>query len=149
MTEKENFDDSQEKLIKHFSNGLTRNLILWIISKEKIHGYGIMKKLDEFYDFENLNCDIKNSSSKVYPILQKMEKKGLIVGEWDINENNKRVKYYTTTDEGLLILEHIRTVMNATLNNPAWVMFYKDMAGVEINNEKRNRNEKPDESLQQ
>ena len=45
----ENFDDSQTKLIKHFSNGLTRNLILWIISKEKIHGYGIMKKLDEFF----------------------------------------------------------------------------------------------------
>ena len=46
----ENFDDSQTKLIKHFSNGLTRNLILWIISKEKIHGYGIMKKLDEFFN---------------------------------------------------------------------------------------------------
>lgn len=138
MTEKENFDDNQKKLIKHFSNGLSRNLILWIISKEKIHGYGIMKKLDEFYDFDFLSCNVKNTSSKVYPILQKMEKNGLIVGEWDVNENNKRVKYYTITDEGLLILDHIRTVMNATLNNPTWVMFYNDMAGVEINHEKRN-----------
>jgi DNA-binding PadR family transcriptional regulator len=140
MTDKKNFDDNQKKLIKHFSNGLTRNLILWIISKEKIHGYGIMKKLDEFYDFEDLECDIKNSSSKVYPILQKMERNGLIVGEWDINENNKRVKYYFITDEGLLILNHIRAVMSATLNNPTWVTFYKDMAGVEVSYEKRNRN---------
>ena len=69
----ENFDESQTKLIKHFSNGLTRNLILWIISKEKIHGYGIMKKLDEFFDFGDLDCDIKNTSSKIYPILRKME----------------------------------------------------------------------------
>lgn len=138
MTEKENFDDSQAKVIKHFSNGLTRNLILWIISKEKIHGYGIMKKLDEFFDFEGVDCEIKNSSSKVYPILRKMEGNGLIIGKWEVNENNKRVKYYSITEEGLLILDHIRDIMIAIVNNPTWLMFYEDMAGVEINNEKRN-----------
>jgi DNA-binding PadR family transcriptional regulator len=148
MTDKD-FDESQKKLIKHFSNGLTRNLILWIISKEKIHGYGIMKKLDEFFDFADVDCEIKNTSSKVYPILRKMEATGLIVGEWDINENNKRVKYYSITEEGLLILEHIRQIMNSIVNNPAWLMFYKDMAGVDINNEKRNRNEKSNKNLQQ
>ena len=134
----ENFDDSQTKLIKHFSNGLTRNLILWIISKEKIHGYGIMKKLDEFFDFKDLDCNIKNTSSKIYPIVRKMESNGLIVGEWDINENNKRVKYYTITEEGLLILDNIGRVMKSLFNNPSWLMFYKDMAGVEISYEKRN-----------
>ena len=134
----ENFDESQTKLIKHFSNGLTRNLILWIISKEKIHGYGIMKKLDEFFDFDDLDCDIKNTSSKVYPILRKMESNGLIVGEWDINENNKRVKYYTITEDGLLILDHMSRVMKSIANNPSWLMFYKDIAGVEISYEKRN-----------
>lgn len=134
----ENFDESQTKLIKHFSNGLTRNLILWIISKEKIHGYGIMKKLDEFFDFDDLDCDIKNTSSKIYPILRKMESKGLIVGEWDINENNKRVKYYTITEDGLLILDHIGRVMKSIADNPSWLMFYKDIAGVEISYEKRN-----------
>lgn len=96
-----------------------------------------MKKLNEFFDFDDVSCDIKNSSSKVYPILNKMEKNGLIVGEWDINENNKRVKYYSITDEGLLILGNIRQIMNSIVNNPAWLMFYKDMTGVEINNEKR------------
>lgn len=128
----ENFDDSQTKLIKHFSNGLTHNLILWIISKEKIHGYGIMKRLDEFFDFDDWDCNIKNTSSKVYPILSKMEKNGLIVGEWDINENNKRVKYYTITEEGTLILERIGVVIRSIMNNPSWLMFYKDMAGVDI-----------------
>ena len=29
------------------------------ISKEKIHGYGIMKKLDEFFNFEDVNYEIK------------------------------------------------------------------------------------------
>ncbi len=135
MTDKEIYD-SQTMLIKHYSNGLTRNLILWIISKEEIHGYGIMKKLDEFFDFKDFNFEVKNTSSKVYPILRKMEKKGLIIGKWDINENNKRVKYYSITDEGLLILDKIRCVINFISNNSAWLNFYSDM-GVEIN-EKRN-----------
>ena len=55
--------ESRIKILKHFSNGITHNLILWIISKEPIHGYGIMKKLDEFFDFANENCDLKSSSS--------------------------------------------------------------------------------------
>lgn len=135
MTDKEIYD-TQTMLIKHYSNGLTRNLILWIISKDKIHGYGIMKKLDEFFNFEDVNYEIKNTSSKVYPILRKMEKNGLIIGEWDINENNKRVKYYSITDEGLIILDKIRSIINFISNNPAWLNFYGDM-GVEIN-EKRN-----------
>ena len=49
----ENFDETRQKLLKHFSNGITHKLILWIISKEPIHGYGIMKKLEEFFNFEN------------------------------------------------------------------------------------------------
>ena len=97
-----------------------------------------MKKLDEFFDFKDLDCNIKNTSSKIYPILRKMESNGLIVGEWDINENNKRVKYYTITEEGLLILDNIGRVMKSLFNNPSWLMFYKDMAGVEISYEKRN-----------
>ena len=68
MIDKE-IDDNEARLIKHYSNGLIRNLILWIISKEKIHGYGIMKKLDEFFDFKDVDFEIKNTSSKIYPIL--------------------------------------------------------------------------------
>ena len=68
MTEKD-FDESQKKLVKHFSNGITHNLILWIISKETIHGYGIMKKLDEFFSFGEAECEMTASSSKIYTIL--------------------------------------------------------------------------------
>lgn len=121
-----------DKLIKHYSNGLVRNIVLWIISKEKIHGYGIMKRLDEFFDFRDIDFEIKNKSSKIYPILREMEDNLLIVGEWDINENNKRVKYYSITDNGLLILDKLRCFIGLMSNNPAWIDFYSDM-GVEIN----------------
>lgn len=134
MTQEE-FTESHRKVIKNFSNGIIHNLILWIISKESIHGYGIMKKLNEFFNFEDSKCEITINSSKIYPILSKMEDSGLIVGEWKINENNKRVKFYSITDEGRDFLKIIQIHMNGVLNNPSWLAFFKEMTGLEINNE--------------
>ena len=128
-----NFGENHKKLVKYFTNGITHNLILWIISKETIHGYGIMKKLDDFFSFDNGECDLKNTSSKIYPILSKMEDDGLIAGEWKVNENNKRVKYYSITDDGELLLKHIQFHMSNILTNQTWLYFINDMTGLEIN----------------
>lgn len=130
----EELNESHIKILKHFSNGITHNLILWIISKEPIHGYGIMKKLDDFFDFKNDECDLKSSSSKIYPILRKMEDKNLIVGEWQV-VNNKRVKYYSITDDGEIVLNHIKKNMLRVLENPSWLAFIEDMTGKEITRE--------------
>lgn len=121
--------DSHKKFFKQFSNGITHNLILWIISKESIHGYGIMKRLEDFFDSENY--DIKTSSSKIYPILRKMEKTGLIVGEWEF-ANNKRVKYYSITDDGNLVLDHIKSNMHKVFTTESWLEYFNDMGGGEI-----------------
>ena len=137
MTE-ENFDETRKKFLKHFSNGITHNLILWIISKECIHGYGIMKKLDEFFSYEDACCETNINSSKIYPILSKMENAGLIVGEWKVNENNKRVKYYSITQYGENVLKDIQDHMRSVLTNKSWIAFFEDMTGLEIKNEKCN-----------
>jgi DNA-binding PadR family transcriptional regulator len=134
MTE-EKFSESHKKIFKNFSNGIIHNLILWIISKEDIHGYGIMKRLNQFFNFEDSKCDINVNSSKIYPILSKMEKNGFIVGEWKTNENNKRVKYYSITEDGKTFLDAIQTHMNNILNNPSWSAFFEDMTGKEITDE--------------
>jgi DNA-binding PadR family transcriptional regulator len=131
----ENLKDAHEKFIKHFTNAIIHKLILWIISKQTIHGYGIMKKLDEFFSFEDSECDIKINSSKVYPILSKMEDEGLIEGEWKINENNKRVKYYSITEDGKQALSNIKNNMDKILSNPSWFTFLSDITGWKINNE--------------
>lgn len=132
MTE-ENFSESHKKVFKNFSNGIIHNLILWIISREDIHGYGIMKRLNEFFSFEDSKCDITVNSSKIYPILSKMEKNGFIVGEWKVNENNKRVKFYSITEDGEVFLKTIQDHMNNILDNPSWLEFFEDMTGREIN----------------
>ena len=41
-------------------------------------------------------------------------------------------------DDGQQFLYEMRSHMNDILNNPSWVNFFKDMTGMEINNEKRN-----------
>lgn len=133
MTEDKNINLVPKKLIKHFVNGMTHNLILWIISKQAIHGYGIMKKLDGFFNYEDGLCEMSINSSKIYPILSNMEKNGLISGEWKINENNKRVKYYSITDEGSIVLNHLKKHMTANLSNHSWIEFIEDMTGKEIN----------------
>ena len=137
MTEKR-FSESNKKVFTNFSNGIIHNLILWIISKESIHGYGIMKRLNEFFSFENSKCEINVNSSKVYPILSKMEENGLIVGDWKVNENNKSVKFYSITDDGKDFLNGIQIHMNEILENPSWQAFFEDMTGKELNHEKCN-----------
>lgn len=127
----EDSKESHKEIFKYFSNGITHNLILWIISKHSIHGYGIMKELDEFFDFDSGVCEFKSTSSKVYPILRKMEKKGLIVGEWQ-TVNNKRVKFYSITDDGKDVLSNIKSNMVGVLQNSHWLEFIEDMTGRKI-----------------
>lgn len=103
-----NKDLNYNHLIKHFSNGFLRLVILWIINKEKIHGYCIMKCLDRFFS-EDIEKGFfsKFTSSKIYPILHYMEDKDLIIGEWDV-KNNKNLKYYSITPKGESLLIHIK-----------------------------------------
>ena len=135
MTDERDFTQTKKKLIRNFSNGVIHNLMLWIISKENIHGYAIMKRLEEFFNISHLECEIKISSSKIYPILSKMEEVGVIEGEWKVNENNKSVKYYSITDDGLELLSQIQDHMSTILTSPTWLAFIKDMTGLEVINE--------------
>ena len=90
-----------------------------------------MKKLDEFFEFTSDNCELKSSSSKVYPILRKMEDNGLILGEWK-TVNNKRLKFYSITEDGEIVLNHIRNNMEHVLENPNWLDFIEDMTGKKV-----------------
>ena len=83
------------------------------------------------FDFGNDNCELKSSSSKIYPILRKMESNGLILGEWK-TVNNKRVKYYSITEDGEIVLNHIKSNMINVLENPSWLSFIEDMTGRKV-----------------
>ncbi|MCC7554427.1 MAG: PadR family transcriptional regulator [Methanobacteriaceae archaeon] len=124
------FKDSNfnsKKFFKHFPNGFLRVIILWIINKEKIHGYGIMKSLDDFFiELIEKNIIPKFNSSKIYPLLHEMESNGLILGEWGDN-NNKKVKFYNTTSKGECLLKHIKFKNEKLISKDIWREFLNDL----------------------
>lgn len=115
------------KMFQFIVNGLSHFLTLWIIHNyDEIYGYGIMKQLNLFLDCENRDCMKKFSSSKIYPLLKKMENANLIEGEWK-QKNNKPIKYYKTTEKGELLINTILTKVNAFKENDQWKLLLNEI----------------------
>lgn len=100
--------DYDVSIIVNLMNGFLKLIILWIISKERIHGYEIIKKMKE-----GIDEDIKKKgfigpgSNRIYPILQELEKKGLIEGDLEL-QGRRKVKYYEITEKGENTIDIIR-----------------------------------------
>lgn len=119
--------EENKAISKHIIIGLTRLILIWKISKGKIHGYGLMKTIDEFFEKQiKLGIVKKANPSKIYPTLKNLEKNGLIHGDWEI-QNNKNVKVYTITDKGELFLKTIKEKIELIKELPLWNEFLKDL----------------------
>ena len=119
---------NNNKVIKHYVNGMSRFLILWIIKYNgSIHGYGIMKELDKFFSILIDEGSLKKSNpSKIYPILNKMEECGFISSNTKF-KNNKEIKYFQITSEGEHVLEYMYSRFDIIHNNPQWKSLFEDM----------------------
>ena len=122
------FFKKNKKMLQYSLNGFSRVFILWIIKHNgPIHGYEIMKELDKFFTVPIRDGVMKKStSSKIYPILKKMEDSELILGEWETNEENKQVKIYSITTRGKVLLKMIARSQNSLSKNPQWILFKED-----------------------
>jgi PadR family transcriptional regulator PadR len=70
-------------------------LILKALSLETTHGWGIAQHI------QRLSRDVLQiNHGSLYPALQRLERKGLVSGEWGESENNRRAKFYTLTAAG-------------------------------------------------
>ncbi|MBQ2666075.1 PadR family transcriptional regulator [Methanobrevibacter sp.] len=136
MTENKqnNYNDfiKNNKILKSNVNGLYRFLVLWIIKYQgSIHGYGIMKELDKF--FQNLIEEgvlKKSNPSKIYPILKQMEEYELISGE-EVIPDDKKVTFYKITDKGLYFIQYIFKKFMLHSENSQWKLIYEDMMEAE------------------
>ena len=75
-------------------------LVLRILSRGELHGWGITLKLEQL----SKNA-LQVDEGSLYPALYRMEDKGWIEAEWKMTENNRRAKYYTLTRAGRKQLE--------------------------------------------
>ena len=70
-------------------------LILKTLSLEPMHGWGITQRIREL---SGGLLDVNQGS--LYPALQRLQGKGLVVGEWTTTENKRRARYYRLTASG-------------------------------------------------
>ncbi len=76
-------------------------LILKTLDLEAMHGWGIAERIQLFSDDV-----LRVPTGSLYPALQRLLRKGLIVAEWRKTENNRRARYYCLASKGKEHLEH-------------------------------------------
>ncbi|MBI4298681.1 MAG: helix-turn-helix transcriptional regulator [Chloroflexi bacterium] len=88
----------QKMLLK----GSTKTLLLAMLSQEPMYGYRLVKEM-------------KNRSSgyflfkegTLYPALHRLEKEGLVSGEWNQTPGGQQRRYYFITDRGRHALSYM------------------------------------------
>ncbi len=72
------------------NRGFLQVLVL-VLLENNMYGYSMVKRLEEKgYSLEE---------NTLYPLLRRLEKKGLITGRWDVTEDRPR-KFYVISKEG-------------------------------------------------
>lgn len=109
---------------KALLKGVRNVFLLWIISQKKIHGYGIISKLNE--SISSLSNKKVIHGSTVYPILHSLENEGLIKSSMELNGKNE-VKVYEITDEGIMMLNSLKQCIKSKPRNDYLISFMDDM----------------------
>ena len=70
-------------------------LVLKTLALEPIHGYGISVRIEQMS-----KGVFRPNAGSLFLAIQRLERDGLIDGEWKPTENNRRAKYYALTQKG-------------------------------------------------
>jgi transcriptional regulator len=70
-------------------------LILTTLARDPLHGYGIGLRIEQM----SRGVFTVNAGS-LFPALRRLERDGLIAGEWRTTENNRKAKWYSLSRQG-------------------------------------------------
>ena len=70
-------------------------LILKTLALEPMHGYGIAIRLEQMSQGV-----FRVNAGSLFVAFQRLERSGLIKGDWKATENSRRAKYYALTERG-------------------------------------------------
>ena len=90
-------------LNKEVKRGSTELLILALIEDRPRHGYEIAKLIEERSDGV-----LQFHPASLYPLLYRMEKRGLIKGTWIEKAGQRRRRFYKLMPEGKKVLNEQR-----------------------------------------
>ena len=83
--------DDQPTLVQ----GTLDMLILKTLALEPMHGYGIGTRITQIS-----RGVFQVNAGSLFPAFRRLERDGLIKGEWRASENNRQAKYYALTAAG-------------------------------------------------
>lgn len=83
------------KLSKELIGASSIPIILSILSKEESYGYEIISRVKEISSNQ-----ISYADGTLYPVLHKLEKKGLIESFWKVADSGRKRKYYRINEKG-------------------------------------------------
>ena len=75
-------------------------LVLRTLSGGAMHGFQIARWIQQATDDV-----LRIEEGTLYPALHRLDRKGLIVGEWGISDRGRRAKFYTLTPTGERVLK--------------------------------------------
>ncbi len=90
-------------LDQEVKRGSTEMLILALVEDRPRHGYEIAKLIEERSDGV-----LQFHVASLYPLLYRMEKRGLIKGTWIEKAGQRRRRYYKVTAQGKKVLTEQR-----------------------------------------
>jgi len=93
-----------KKLSKELVGASSIPIILSILSRKESYGYEIIQRVKEVSDNE-----LEWGEGSLYPVLHKLEKKGLIISEWKVSDSGRKRKYYSVSEKGTEVLNQEKT----------------------------------------
>jgi PadR family transcriptional regulator PadR len=111
--------------IQQLRKGSTTLLILDLLSETRLHGYQIMRELEQ-----RSEGYFSMTAALLYPALHQLEQDGLVTSAWEEGKGKRARKYYQITDIGRAALERDRA---------SWVEFITQLSrilGNPVNTEK-------------
>ena len=70
-------------------------LVLKTLALEPMHGYGISVRIEQMS-----KGVFRPNAGSLFLAIQRLQRDGLIDGEWKATENSRRAKYYAVTEQG-------------------------------------------------
>jgi DNA-binding PadR family transcriptional regulator len=90
-------------LEQEVKRGSAELAILAVLSRKNLHGYEISRQI-ELQTEGTLSFDM----ASLYPMLYRLERQGLIKGQWETVPNGRRRRCYQLTPEGKKRLQPLR-----------------------------------------
>jgi DNA-binding PadR family transcriptional regulator len=109
--------EGKKKASAKMHKKIATTYILWIIEKEPMTGYQLMKKLKEDHQ-ESLS-----KPSRIYPFLVNLETQGLLRSKI-LKKGKRESKQYTITPKGKLVISTSRKILSQML----WGEFLQDIS---------------------